>query len=151
AGFGEKLVRQVEDVIALPEGRQGDGEFVQTVVDVLTKPASPHLSLEGDIGGGDDPNGHSDRLLAAERLHLSFLQRAQELRLGGQGKVHDLIEEQASSLGALELPLPSLMGPRECALLVAEELRLDQGVRNRATVHRDKWLVASGTQLMDRA
>src|SRR2546426_8129510 len=51
AGFGEKLVRQVEDVVALPEGWQRDPEFVQTVVDVLAEPARPHLSLEGDIGG----------------------------------------------------------------------------------------------------
>src|SRR6267378_1998601 len=80
-----------------------------------------------------------------------LLQRAQELRLRGEGKVHDLIEEQASALGALELPLLSLMGPRERTLLVAEELRLDQGVRNRATVDRDKRLVTSSTQLMDRA
>src|SRR5260370_68805 len=50
AGFGEKLVRQVEDVISRPERRQGDGEFVQTVVDVLTEPAGPHLPAEPDIG-----------------------------------------------------------------------------------------------------
>src|SRR6267378_110325 len=49
AGFREKLVRQVEDVIALPEGRQGDPELVQTVIDILAEPASPHLSLEGHV------------------------------------------------------------------------------------------------------
>src|SRR2546428_7494768 len=43
------------------------------------------LSLEGDIGGGDDPNVHMERLLAAKRLHLPFLQHAQELRLRGEG------------------------------------------------------------------
>src|SRR5438552_11903435 len=95
AGFGEKLVRQMEDVISLPEGRQGDPEFVQTVVDILTEPSSPHLSLEGDIGSGDDPRGHSDRPLAAERLDLSFLQRTQELRLRGEGQVDDRIEAKA--------------------------------------------------------
>src|SRR2546425_1022046 len=151
AGFGEKLVRQVEDVIALSEGRQGDPEFVQTVIDILAEPASPYLSLEGDIGGGDDPRGHADRLLAAERLDLSFLQRTQELRLCGEGKVDDLIEEKASARRQLELPVLSLMRPRERALLVAEELRLDQGVRYRAAVDSDKRLLASSTQLMNRA
>ena len=66
-----------------------------------------------------------DRLLAAERLHLSFLQRAQELRLSGEGKVDNLIEEQASALCKLELPVLSLMRSRERALLIAKELRLD--------------------------
>src|SRR5467141_511237 len=151
AGFREKLVRQVEDVIALPEGRQGDPEFVQTVIDSLAEPASPHLSLEGHVGGGDDPRRHSDRPLAAERLDLSFLQCTQELRLRGEGKVDNLIEKKASALCQLEPPLLSLMGPRERALLITEELRLDQGVRDRAAVDSDKWLLASGTQLMDRA
>src|SRR5438552_508805 len=43
------------------------------------------------------------------------------------------------------------MRPRERALLIAEELRLDQGVRDRAAVAGDKRLLASGTQLMDGA
>src|SRR5439155_9502716 len=95
AGFGEKLVRQVEDAISsLPEGRQGDPEFIQTVIDILAEPASPHLSVEGDIGGGDDSHIHADRPLAAEWLDLSLLQRTQELRLRGEGKVGDLIEEE---------------------------------------------------------
>src|SRR5437870_12025613 len=78
AGFREKLVRQMEDVISLPEGRQADPEFVQTEIDILAEPASPHLLVEADIGGGDDPRGDADRPRAAERLDLSFLQCTQE-------------------------------------------------------------------------
>src|SRR2546427_4718968 len=151
AGFREELVRQMEDVISLPEGRQADPEFVQTEIDILAEPASAHLSVEADIGGGDDPRGHADRPRAAERLDLSFLQCTQELRLRGERQVDDLIEEKASALCQLELPLLALMRSRERALLIAEELRLDQGVRDRAAVDSDERLVASGTQLMDRA
>src|SRR5207245_1695072 len=96
------------------------------------------------------PRGHSHRPLAAERLDLSFLQCTQELRLRGERKVDNLIEKKASALCQLELPLLSLMRPCERALLIAEELRLDQGVRDRAAVDSDKRLFASGTQLMDR-
>ena len=145
----QKLVRQVKDVISLPERRQSDREFVQAVIDILPEPASPHFPLEGDIRGGDDPREHLDRALAAEWLDLSLLQRAQELRLRGQGKVDDLIEEQGSPSGKLELPLLSLMGTRERALLIAKEFRLDQGVRYRAAVDGDKRLLASSAQLMD--
>src|SRR5439155_1437307 len=120
------------------------------VVDILAEPASAHLPFEGNIGGGDDPHVHWHRPLAAERLHLSFLQRPQQLRLSGEGKVDDLIEEKASALGKLELPRLSLMCPGERALLIAEELRLDQGVGNRAAVDGDKRLLATGAQLMDR-
>src|SRR5439155_1839343 len=60
------------------------------------------------------------------------------------------IEEKASALCQLELPFLSLMRPRARALLVAEEIRLDQGVPDRAAVHRDKRLLSPGTQVMDR-
>ena len=79
-----------------------------------------------------------------------MLQCTQQLRLCGERKIDDLIEEQRTAPGKLELPLLSLMGPGERALLVAEQLRLDQRVRDGATVHRDKWLVAARAQLMDR-
>src|SRR2546425_12124295 len=76
AGFCEKPVRQVKDVVSLPEGRDANHELVKAIVKILAKPARLHLSLEGNIGGGDDPNVNMERLLAAERLHLPFLQHA---------------------------------------------------------------------------
>ena len=84
-----------------------------------------------------------NQLLAPERLHLSFLQRAQELGLGRQGKVRDLVEEEAPSLRSLKLPLLALMRSRVRALLVPEELRLDQRVRDRAAIDRDERFVAA--------
>ena len=140
----------MEDVVSIPQRRKADHEFVQAVVDVLAEPARQHLAREGNIGRGDDPHVHADRVLAAEALHLSFLQRTQELCLCGERKVDDLVEEQAPPLGELEVPHLSLVRTGERALLIAEELRFDQGVGNRAAVHGDKWLLASGTQLMDR-
>ena len=73
AGLGEEPVREVEDVVSLPEGRHGDREFAQAVVGILAEPARRHLSLDGDVGGGDDPYVHRDRPLAADWLNLSFL------------------------------------------------------------------------------
>ena len=52
----------------------------------------------------------------------------QELHLRGEREVDDLVEKQAPALGKLELALLSLMGAGERALLIAEDLRLDQGV-----------------------
>src|SRR2546422_9038425 len=140
----------MEDVVALPEGRQGDRELVQAIVDILAEPAGPHLALERHIGGGDEPHLHRDRLRASERLHLSHLQRTQQLRLGGERKIDDFIEEQRAAPGQLELPLLALMRPGERTLLVAEQLRLDQRVRDRAAVDGDERLVAAGAQMMDR-
>src|SRR2546430_16223606 len=104
----------------------------------------PHLLLKPNVESRGDPPGDGDDPLAAERLHLPLLQCTQQLRLCGERKIDDLIEEQRTAPSKLELPLLSLMGPGERALLVAEQLRLDQRVRDGATVHRDKWLVAAG-------
>src|SRR2546430_3046565 len=48
--------------------------------------------------------------------------RSQQLRLGGERKIDDFIEEQRAAPGQLELPLLALMRPGERTLLVAEQL-----------------------------
>jgi hypothetical protein len=45
AGVCEKFLRQVEDVVSLPQRRHDDREFVQAVVDILAEPARPYLAL----------------------------------------------------------------------------------------------------------
>ena len=82
AGFREKLVREIEDVVPFSKRRQTDDEFVQTIVHVLAEATFLDLPVQRDIGGGDDSHVHTDRPRAAERLRLPFLQRAQQLRLG---------------------------------------------------------------------
>src|SRR5882762_5523329 len=149
-GFREKPVRQLQDVVSLPEGRQRDDELVEAIVDVGAEPAQPHLLLERNIGSGGDPHSNRDGPLAAERLHLSLLQSAQQLRLRGERQIDNLIEEQRAAPGKLELSLLALMGAGEGALLVAEQLRLDQRVGDGTAIDRDKGLVAPGAQLMDR-
>src|SRR2546430_14923137 len=72
--------------------------------------------------------------------------RSQQLRLGGERKIDDFIEEQRTAPGQLELPLLALMRPGERTLLVAEQLRLDQRVRDRAAVDGDERLGAAGAR-----
>src|SRR5437899_5246966 len=93
AGFRDEIVRQVKDVVTLPQGGQRDDECAQAVPGILAKPARPHLSLKGDTGGSDGPHVHGHRRRAAERLHLSLLQGPKQLGLRGEGKVDDLFEE----------------------------------------------------------
>src|SRR3989442_12780821 len=142
AGFCEKPVRQVKDVVSLPEGWHANHELVEAVVKILAKPALLHLSLEGDIGGGDDPNVHMERLLAAKRLHLPFLQHAQELRLRGEGEIDNLVEKEASARCQLDPPLLSRISAGERAFLRADRLLLDQGRRDRGAVAAAKRTVA---------
>lgn len=51
----------------------------------------------------------------------------------------------------LELPDPALLGVGERALLVTEELALDQFARNSRTIHTDEGLCRSITLIMKKS
>jgi hypothetical protein len=78
------------------------------------------------------------------------LQHAKELHLHLDADLADLVEEQRATLGLLEEA--ALLGarPREAAALVAEELTLEDGLRERAAVDGDEGLVVAGALGMDR-
>ncbi len=56
----------------------------------------------------------------------------------------DLVEEQGAAVGLFEHAAPFPVGAGEGALVVAEELRLDQVFRDGAAVHRDEGGLAIG-------
>jgi hypothetical protein len=63
---------------------------------------------------------------ASEALELALLQHAQELRLCGEAHLADLVEEQHTAGGELDLSGLGLLRTREGAALVAKELGLEQ-------------------------
>src|SRR6202022_3828592 len=95
------------------------------------------------VGRGENAGLDGDPPDAADPLHLSFLQDAQELRLEVLRQLADLVEEDAAVLGKLELAHLGLRRAREGALLVAEELRLEQRVDDGGAVDGDEGLLRS--------
>ena len=83
------------------------------------------------MGRGDD--AHVDRLhlAAADAGELALLQHAQQLGLGVERHVADLVEEERAAARLLELAGHRPVGAGEGALLVAEELALEQVARDR--------------------
>src|SRR5262249_56544890 len=69
---------------------------------------------EVELGGGGP----------AEGPHRAILEHAEELGLGGQGHVADLVEEERSPVRRGEETFPPAIRSREGALLVTEELGL---------------------------
>ncbi len=80
-----------------------------------------------------------------------LLQHAQNFGLNRRAHIADFVEEQAAAVGLLESADALPIGAGEGALLVTEELGLEQGLRQRGAVHLDE--VARGAQrvVMDRA
>ncbi len=73
-------------------------------------------------------------LLPAEAGEGAVLDHAQDLLLEGERHVADLVEEQRAALRLLELARPALVGAGEGAALVAEQLALEQRLRERRAV-----------------
>src|SRR6202008_560845 len=65
----------------------------------------------------------------------ALLQDAQQLDLRAEVHVADLVEEEGSAFGHLEAPLLAGRRAGERALLVAEELRLNERVGQRRAAH----------------
>ena len=93
---------------------------------------------------GDEPDVDLDGVGAAQPLELTLLQHPQQLHLGGEVDVADLVEEQRAALGELEPPFLARLGAGEGALLVAEQLRLDQAVGSAAQLTLTNGLLARG-------
>src|SRR5438876_2551035 len=150
-GRGEEVLdqeRQVLDPLAQP--RQRDRDDVQPVVQVLAEASRLHLGLEVLVGGREDAHVDLERAVAADPLELALLQNAQDLGLRLRPHVADLVEEERPAVGDLELALARRDRPREGALLVTEELALDQLARERRAVHLDERLRAPGAVVVER-
>jgi hypothetical protein len=95
----------------------------------------------GTFVAATDADVDRDRLLAADALELALLQRAQQLDLHRQRHVVDVVEEERAAVASSKRPRRSLrVGER--ALLVTEQLALEQRLGQRAARQRDERLLA---------
>src|SRR5262249_50676049 len=135
----------------LGEGRNADREYVQPIEQILAEAAHFYIGNEVAVGGGDDPHVNLHRLARANRLDLVVLDRAQQLHLRGGRKLANLVEEQRAAGRFHELAGVPVGCAGEGALLVAEQHRLDEIVRDGAAIDRHEWLGAPLAGAMDGA
>jgi hypothetical protein len=114
--------------------RHGELHDGEPVVQILAEAARADLLAEIAVGRRDDADLHAARLRLTDRAHLAGLERAQERRLGVEGQLADLVEEERASVGRLEGA--DSVGARagEGAALVPEQLRQDELARDGAAV-----------------
>ena len=148
----EQRVGQEDDVLpALPQRRQLDRHDRQPEVEVLPEAAARDLGLEVLVGRRDDPDVDLDPVPAADPLDLPLLEEPEELDLEREAHLADLVEEERAAVGDLELPLPLDVGARVGALLVPEQLRLQQRLGDRPAVDRHERAVAPAALRVERA
>ena len=91
-----------------------------------------------------------DGVVAAEPQDLPLLQHAQQAALERERDVADLVEEDGPGVRRLEEPRPpAALRAGERAFLVAEELGLEERVRERRAVDRDERMVAAPARVVD--
>ena len=141
--------RQVLEPLA--QRRRVDRDHVEAVVEVLAE--APGLDLLGQVAIGGRHHAHVDvdGGGGAHRLDLAVLQHPQHLGLGARRHVADLVEEHGAAVGGDELA--DLLAHRagEAALLVAEQLGLDQLLGDGRAVDLDQRVRVPLTGAMDGA
>src|SRR5262249_33833984 len=129
--------RDILDPIA--ERGQIDPDHVQPVEQVGAESSLLDLVLEDLVAGRDDPDGDLDRLGPADALELPGLQDAKQLGLEARRDVARLVEQERAFVGQLEATDLATLGPGEGALLVAEQLALQQRLIEYGAVERHEW------------
>ena len=123
------MARSGMSSVAVAERGQVDPDHVEAVEQVGAEPALLDLLLQDLVAGRDDPDVDLDRLRPADALELARSgARASSLAWRRGRDVAGLVEQQRAAVGQLEPADLAPLGARECALLVPEQLALQQRV-----------------------
>src|SRR5689334_7349590 len=148
----QEMARQLDDVLAaLAQRRQPDRHDVEAIEQILAELALADGLAQIAMGGGDDADIGLDRNPPADSGELALLEDAQQPRLGVEWHVADLVEEQGPAGSLLEASHAPGDGAGEGALLMAEQLALDQLPRNRRHVHGDEGAAPALAVIVERA
>ena len=130
----EPLAQQDRVAATLPQRRKAHGHHRQPVIQVLAELPLAHGPVEIGVGRADHPGIEGLLRGAADAPHRSLFERGQQLGLERGREQPDLVEEQDPSGGRLEQAGLRATGVGEGALLVTEELALQQGLGDGRTV-----------------
>ena len=102
------------------------------------------------MGGGDHAHVGLHRLVPADTVEVAIRQHPQQPGLQVERHVADFIEEQGAAFGLLEAAAPRGLGAGEGAALMAEQLRLEQILRDRRRIEGDERLLRARAVLVQR-
>ena len=137
-----EILEEPRDFLApLAQRRDPDLDHVEPVVEVFAELVRAHRGFEVAVRRCDEPHIGPNDFLAADARELAVLQDVEQLGLQTQRHFTDLVEQQRSAVGRLELAgfLPIRAGER--AFLVTEELGLEQLARQCRAIDLQKLLL----------
>ena len=147
-----EVVNQKGNVFgALAQGRNGDGEDFEAVVEVAAELLVRDHFGQVPVGRGHQANIHRNGARASQPLELLLLEGSQKLGLQLQRNVSDLVEEKAAVVRQFKAADLLHDGSGEGALLVPEQLALQQSAGYGGAIQPYKRMVPAGAQSVDGA
>ena len=99
----EEILRQEGNILrSFTERRELNREHAEPVVEVFAERFLVDSLFQVAVRGGDDPDVDLPWGIAADSVELVFLQDAEELGLGLQRQLTDLVEKQCTAVRELE-------------------------------------------------
>ena len=147
----EVLGKRSDIARPIAQRRDHDRKHREAVVEIFAKRLLFDHAGQMAVRGGHDSHVHFDRPLSADANQLGLLDHAQQADLRRECELADFVEEQRAAVGLLEPALAPGHRTGEGALLVAEQFRIDEFGRNRATVDAAERAVPERRVLVDRA
>jgi hypothetical protein len=147
-----EVVRQQRAVAdPLAQRRNGQHDFAQPVQQILAEAPLGHHHSQILVRGADDARVDGNLGAPADPFDHPLLDEAQQLGLQGHRHVADLVEEEGAAVGHFNLAQSLLAGAGEGALLVAEQLALEQVLGNGRAVDGDEAPVLAPAHLVQGA
>ena len=146
---GEVEGEQGNIIAVLAQRRDGNGDYVEAVVEVLSELGGFNGLLEIFVGGGENASFEGYGMSSADAFELSLLKDSQKLGLHGRRELTDFVKEEGSICGGLKFAFSCTDGSCECALLMSEELAFDEGFGDCGAVDSDEGVFAPRAVLMN--
>ena len=144
-------VREMDDVVPpLPERRHVQADDVQAMEEVFAEAPVGHPGRRSTFVAAMMRTSTRRAVDTAHRGELLFLHEPQELALHLERQLADLVQQDGAAVRPARAARLAGLGAREGALLVSEELALDQRRREGGAVDHDQWLVAAATEPVQR-
>jgi len=140
AQLSSKMLNDQEHVLSpLRQRRDHDRERVQPIVQIPTEAPAFYLLFQRLIGSRHDPDIDLDHPVPAHPHDLPLLEHPEELDLQGLAHPLQLIQEQGPFMGKFKQSgTPALFRAGERAFLISKKLALQQVLRHRRHIDRQK-------------
>src|SRR4030042_4990871 len=100
--------------------------------------------MKVSVTGHQEPYIDGDRVCSSDPVYLLLLKDTEELGLGAQRHIGDLVQKDRSSFSQFKFTPLLTVRTREGSLFVAKELALQTFLRDGPTIHGNKGGVGPG-------